>query len=190
MLLFGLERERQFPDTWIQAGRFAGLDKVHLIDTLTIRSSLPRAVDEAIGFVQKHDLHGINVDGARFRVTLRRAPRPGRRHWGTLIPSSASRHGGRKCILSLRVCLEQGLDARQPRQRRCLQSGRRGRKGLFEHGALLLNQDGGQRHGLDEILLGLGRRPGSLSAGIQFMPDHSIGLWQRDRNAMRSDMVS
>jgi ATP-dependent DNA helicase RecG len=69
MLLFGLERERQFPDAWIQAGRFAGLDKVDLIDTLTIRSSLPRAVDEAIGFVQKHDLHGIKVDRARHTET-------------------------------------------------------------------------------------------------------------------------
>ena len=28
MLLFGYERERRFPDAWIQAGRFDGLDKV------------------------------------------------------------------------------------------------------------------------------------------------------------------
>jgi predicted HTH transcriptional regulator len=69
VLLFGYERERRFPDAWIQAGRFDGLDKVSLIDTLSIRSSLPRAVEEAIGFVQKHDLHGIKISGARHTDT-------------------------------------------------------------------------------------------------------------------------
>jgi predicted HTH transcriptional regulator len=69
VLLFGHERERLFPDAWIQAGRFDGLDKVRLIDTLNIRSSLPHAVDEAIGFVQKHDLHGIKISGARHTDT-------------------------------------------------------------------------------------------------------------------------
>jgi predicted HTH transcriptional regulator len=34
MLLFGRERERHFPDAWIQAGRFSGVDKVNLIDAL------------------------------------------------------------------------------------------------------------------------------------------------------------
>lgn len=65
LLLFGREREQRFPDAWIQAGRFDGIDKVRLIDTLSIRSSLPEAVEEAIGFVQKHDLHGIEIRGAR-----------------------------------------------------------------------------------------------------------------------------
>jgi predicted HTH transcriptional regulator len=65
LLLFGHERERRFPDAWIQAGRFDGLDKVRLIDTLSIHSSLPNAVEEAIGFVQKHDLHGIEIRGVR-----------------------------------------------------------------------------------------------------------------------------
>jgi ATP-dependent DNA helicase RecG len=69
MLLFGLERERYFPDAWIQAGRFDGLDKVRLIDTAMIRTSLPRAVDEAIGFVRKHDLHGIKISGVRHTDT-------------------------------------------------------------------------------------------------------------------------
>ena len=69
MLLFGHERERYFPDAWIQAGRFDGLDKVHLMDTLDIRSSLPRAVDDATGFVQKHDLHGIRISGVRHTDT-------------------------------------------------------------------------------------------------------------------------
>jgi ATP-dependent DNA helicase RecG len=40
-----------------------------LIDTLEIHSPLPRAVDEAIGFVRKHDLHGIRIDGVRHTNT-------------------------------------------------------------------------------------------------------------------------
>jgi hypothetical protein len=40
-----------------------------LIDTLEIRSPLPRAVDEAIGFVRKHDLHGIKISGVRHTDT-------------------------------------------------------------------------------------------------------------------------
>ncbi len=71
MLLFGREheRERHFPDAWFQAGRFAGTDRVQLVDTLEIRSPLPRAVEEAIAFVQKHDLHGIEVNSVRHRET-------------------------------------------------------------------------------------------------------------------------
>ncbi|MBS0420118.1 MAG: putative DNA binding domain-containing protein [Proteobacteria bacterium] len=65
LLLFGRDREQRFPDAWIQAGRFDGIEKVRLIDTLNIHSSLPEAVEEAIGFVQKHDLHGIDIRGAR-----------------------------------------------------------------------------------------------------------------------------
>jgi predicted HTH transcriptional regulator len=69
MLLFGQEREHRFPDAWIQAGRFDGLDKVRLVDALTIRSFLPRAVDEAIEFVQKHDLHGLTIGDVRHADT-------------------------------------------------------------------------------------------------------------------------
>jgi len=69
MLLFGRGREQRFPDAWIQAGRFDGIDKVHLIDTMEIRGPLPHAVDEAIGFVRKHDLHGIKISGVRHTDT-------------------------------------------------------------------------------------------------------------------------
>jgi predicted HTH transcriptional regulator len=69
MLLFGKERERRFPDAWIQAGRFDGVDKVRIIDTLSVRSFLPRAVEEAMAFVQKHDLHGIQIRGIRHTDT-------------------------------------------------------------------------------------------------------------------------
>ena len=43
LLLFGVDRFTEFPDAWIQAGRFAGTNKVRLIDSVAIRSMLPLA---------------------------------------------------------------------------------------------------------------------------------------------------
>jgi ATP-dependent DNA helicase RecG len=78
MLLFGRERERYFPDAWIQAGRFDGIDKVHVSDSLTIRSRLPQAVDLAIAFVQKHDRRALRIGRVRHSE-----------HWG--FPPTAVR---------------------------------------------------------------------------------------------------
>ena len=61
MLLFGRERDRYFPDAWVQAGRFQGTDKTRITDTLEIRTFPVRAVEEAIAFVQKHALHGMEI---------------------------------------------------------------------------------------------------------------------------------
>ena len=65
MILFGTERERHFPDAWIQAGRFAGADRSHIADRTEIRSLPTRAVEEAIAFVQKHALHGAEIGAVR-----------------------------------------------------------------------------------------------------------------------------
>jgi predicted HTH transcriptional regulator len=65
MLLFGRERERQFPDAWIQAGRFAGSDKSQILDRTEIRSMPTGAVEEAIAFVQKHAWHRAEIGGVR-----------------------------------------------------------------------------------------------------------------------------
>jgi ATP-dependent DNA helicase RecG len=54
MILFGKDRERHFPDAWIQAGRFLGTDKSRIVDRAEIRSLPVRAIEEAIAFVQKH----------------------------------------------------------------------------------------------------------------------------------------
>lgn len=53
-LLFGKDRFDRFADAWIQAGRFAGKDRSRFVDRTEIRSYLPRAVEEAIEFVQRH----------------------------------------------------------------------------------------------------------------------------------------
>lgn len=65
MLLFGRDRERHFPDAWIQAGRFAGTDKSQIVDRAEIRTVPVRAVEEAIGFVEKHTMHGAEIGRVR-----------------------------------------------------------------------------------------------------------------------------
>jgi predicted HTH transcriptional regulator len=56
LLLFGRERDRRerFPDAWIQAGRFRGVDRSRILDTVEIRSLPVKAIEEAIGFVRKY----------------------------------------------------------------------------------------------------------------------------------------
>lgn len=61
MLLFGRDREKHFPDAWIQVGRFSGTDKRHIIDHAEIRFHPVQAVKEAIAFVQKHLLQGVEI---------------------------------------------------------------------------------------------------------------------------------
>lgn len=65
MILFGRERERHFPDAWIQAGRFAGADRSHILDRAEIRSIPARGVEEAVAFVQKHAWHGAAIGAVR-----------------------------------------------------------------------------------------------------------------------------
>jgi len=67
MILFGIDRQRHFPDAWIQAGRFAGTDRSHIADRTEIRSLPAHAVVEAITFVQKHALFGAEIGRVRRR---------------------------------------------------------------------------------------------------------------------------
>ena len=65
MLLFGTDRERHFPDAWIQAGRFGGTDKSRIVDRTEIHAFPVRAIEEAISFVHKHTLHGAEIGALR-----------------------------------------------------------------------------------------------------------------------------
>ncbi len=67
MLLFGRDRdrERRFPDAWIQAGRFQGSDRSRILDGAEFRSHPVRAIEDAIGFVEKHALHGAEIGRVR-----------------------------------------------------------------------------------------------------------------------------
>jgi len=65
LLLFGKDRFARFPDAWIRVGRFAGTNRVRLIDSAEIRSYLPRAAEEAVEFAKKHLTRESIVEGLR-----------------------------------------------------------------------------------------------------------------------------
>lgn len=65
LLLFGKDRFSRFPDAWIQAGRFAGATRVRLLDSVEIRSMLPRAAEEAVAFARKHLTQESVIEGLR-----------------------------------------------------------------------------------------------------------------------------
>lgn len=65
VLLFGRDRKQHFPDAWVQAGRFAGVDKAMIVDSAVLHGSLPQLVESAIGFVGKHGLHGYDIGAVR-----------------------------------------------------------------------------------------------------------------------------
>lgn len=65
MLLFGRDRERHFPDAWIQAGRFRGAERSRIVDRAQIHDLPVRAIEEAIAFVHKHALHGAEIGRVR-----------------------------------------------------------------------------------------------------------------------------
>ncbi|MFP4316366.1 MAG: ATP-binding protein, partial [Desulfovibrionales bacterium] len=61
VLLFGRQREEYFPDAWIQAGRFQGTDKSRILDQAAFHDNLIPAIEQTIGFVEKHALHGADI---------------------------------------------------------------------------------------------------------------------------------
>jgi predicted HTH transcriptional regulator len=54
VLLFGKDRERHFPDAWIQVGRFRGADRRRILDSAEVRGHLIPGIEEAIRFVQRN----------------------------------------------------------------------------------------------------------------------------------------
>lgn len=65
IILFGKNREKYFPDAWIQAGRFKGKDKQDILDSQEIHSCPVVAVSEAINFLQKHLMKAIEIKGVQ-----------------------------------------------------------------------------------------------------------------------------
>lgn len=65
IILFGKDREKYFPDAWIQAGRFRGKDKKDITDSQEIHAYPVIAVSEAVNFVQKHIMKKIEIAGVR-----------------------------------------------------------------------------------------------------------------------------
>ena len=65
VLLFGRDTRAHFPDAWIQAGRFTGTDKTRIVDSAALHGPLPKVIQAAIEFVQKHGLHGFDIGAVR-----------------------------------------------------------------------------------------------------------------------------
>ncbi len=65
VLLFGRDRSDYFPDAWIQAGRFDGKDKTRIADHTEIRSYPALAIEAAVGFIQRHSHHGVEIGTVR-----------------------------------------------------------------------------------------------------------------------------
>ncbi len=65
VLLFGKQRDKYFPDAWIQAGKFSGTNRSQILDRAQIRSYPAVAVNEAIAFVHKHMHHGAQIGRAK-----------------------------------------------------------------------------------------------------------------------------
>jgi len=65
ILLFGNMRERQFPDAWIQVGRFRGKTRNRILDHRELRGYPIDAIDEALAFVRKHAYVGAEIRDAR-----------------------------------------------------------------------------------------------------------------------------
>lgn len=60
-LLFGKHREKYFPDAWIQAGRFRGVNKNYIDDSVAFHSYPTIAIDEVMEFIEKHATQSIEI---------------------------------------------------------------------------------------------------------------------------------
>ena len=67
VLLFGRERNRHFPDAWVQCGRFVGRDKAEIFDHIELYDHLPQAVDGIMLFLKKHAMRGADFSEVRRR---------------------------------------------------------------------------------------------------------------------------
>ena len=68
VLLYGRNRLDRFPDAWIQAGRFDGLDKSRIADQANLTMPLADAIPAAIAFVGRHTARGTEIGPVRHRV--------------------------------------------------------------------------------------------------------------------------
>ena len=65
VILFGIHRNKYFPDSWIQVGRFAGEDKRYISDTTELKSYPVIAIKEAMDFVRKHSMRKLEIKGIK-----------------------------------------------------------------------------------------------------------------------------
>jgi ATP-dependent DNA helicase RecG len=64
-LLFGRDRRAAFPDAYILAGCFGGIDKSNIIDSAEIMGYLPLVVDDVLKFIQRNSRHSLSIEGTK-----------------------------------------------------------------------------------------------------------------------------
>ena len=62
IILFGRNKDKYFPDAWLQLGCFKGVDKSIITDSKELRESLPLAAEQAIRFVYNHIASAIKIN--------------------------------------------------------------------------------------------------------------------------------
>lgn len=67
VLLFGKERHQFFPDATIRCARFLGTNTARFADHTEIDEHLPKAVESAISFIERHTPQGIEIGRVRRR---------------------------------------------------------------------------------------------------------------------------
>ncbi len=67
LLLFGKERLSKFPDAYIQVGRFAGTDRIDLVDRAELTDYPVMAIEQAIKFVERNTRLGMSIGRLRRR---------------------------------------------------------------------------------------------------------------------------
>lgn len=65
ILLFGKHRLRLFPDAYLQTARFDGTDRACILDTAELDGPLPVLVDQAVGFLRKHEAVALEIKAPR-----------------------------------------------------------------------------------------------------------------------------
>ena len=61
IILFGKDRLKYFPDSWVQAGRFSGITKTKIFDSQNIVDYPTSAIEQAMLFIKKHSMHSLEV---------------------------------------------------------------------------------------------------------------------------------
>lgn len=67
VLLFGKTRARLFPSATIRCARFLGKDTAKFLDQTEIDEYLPKAVEGAVDFIERHTQQGIEIGRVRRR---------------------------------------------------------------------------------------------------------------------------
>ncbi len=67
VLLFGKKRHEVFPDAVVRCARFHGLDTSRFLDQTEIDEHLPKAIENAVAFIERHTTEGLEIERVRRR---------------------------------------------------------------------------------------------------------------------------